>query len=59
MSIIGSMIAKETHSWVEFPGLDDFEVNLNYLNRDELSLKFVILALRLLLISILKCVKNL
>lgn len=36
MSRIGSMIAKNTETWVEFPGIDGFEVNLRFLTRDDL-----------------------
>lgn len=36
MSRIGSMIAKETTTWVEFPGIDGFEVNLRFLTREDL-----------------------
>lgn len=30
------MIAKETTTWVEFPGIEGFEVNLRFLTRDDL-----------------------
>lgn len=36
MSRIGSMIAKETTTWVEFPGIEGFEVNLRFLTREDL-----------------------
>lgn len=36
MSKIGSLITKETSTWVEFPDIDGFEVNLRYLNREDL-----------------------
>lgn len=36
MSKIGSMIAKETSTWVEFPDIDGFEVNLCFLTREDL-----------------------
>lgn len=31
------MIAKETTTWVEFPDVDGFEVNLRFLTREELT----------------------
>jgi len=31
------MIAKETTTWVEFPDIDGFEVNLRFLTREELT----------------------
>ena len=37
MSKIKSMIAKETTTWVEFPDVDGFEVNLRFLTREELT----------------------
>ena len=36
MSKIKNLIAKETTSWVEFPDIDGFEVELVYLNREDL-----------------------
>lgn len=36
MSKIGSMIAKETSTWVEFPDIEGFEVNLRFLTREDL-----------------------
>jgi|TARA_E500000178_G_scaffold337704_1_gene377196 hypothetical protein len=36
MSKIGNLVAKETTSWVEFPEIDGFEINLRYLNREDL-----------------------
>jgi len=36
MSKIASLIAKETSAWVEYPDIDGFEVNLTFLNRDDL-----------------------
>lgn len=36
MSKIGSAIAKETSTWVEFPDIDGFEVNLRFITREEL-----------------------
>ena len=36
MSKIKNLIAKETTSWVEFPEIDGFEVELVYLNREDL-----------------------
>jgi len=36
MSKIKNLIAKETTSWVEFPDIDGFEVNLRYLTREDL-----------------------
>ena len=36
MSKIGNLIAKETATWVEFPEIDEFEINLVYLTRDDL-----------------------
>ena len=36
MSKIKNLIAKETTSWVEFPDIDGFEIQLAYLNRDDL-----------------------
>lgn len=36
MSKIRSMIAKETTTWVEFPGIEGFEVNLRFLTREDL-----------------------
>ncbi len=36
MSKIKKLIAKETTSWVEFPDIEGFEVNLRYLTREDL-----------------------
>ena len=36
MSKIKNLVAKETTSWVEFPEIDGFEVELVYLNREDL-----------------------
>jgi len=36
MSKIKNLIAKETTSWVEFPDIDGFELNLRYLTREDL-----------------------
>jgi hypothetical protein len=36
MSKIKSMINKETSTWVEFPDIDGFEVNLRFLSREDL-----------------------
>ncbi len=36
MSKIGNVIAKETTSWIEFPDIDGFEVNLRFLTREDL-----------------------
>lgn len=36
MSKIKSMLVKETSTWVEFPDIDGFEVNLRYITREEL-----------------------
>ena len=36
MSKLKNLIAKETTSWVEFPDIDGFEIELVYLNRDDL-----------------------
>ena len=36
MSKIKNLIAKETTSWVEFPDIEGFEVELVYLNREDL-----------------------
>ena len=36
MSKIKNMIAKETSTWVEFPDIDGFEVNLRFLTREDL-----------------------
>ena len=36
MSKIKNLIAKETTSWVEFPEIDGFEIELVYLNREDL-----------------------
>jgi len=36
MSKIGNLIAKETTTWVEFPDIDGFVVNLRYLTREDL-----------------------
>lgn len=36
MSKIKNLVAKETTTWVEFPDVDGFEVNLRYLTREDL-----------------------
>ena len=36
MSKIGSLVNKETTSWIEFPDIDGFEVQLRFLTRDDL-----------------------
>jgi len=36
MSKIGNLVAKETTSWVEFPDIDGFEVQLRFLTREDL-----------------------
>jgi len=36
MSKIKSMLIKETSTWVEYPDIDGFEVNLRYLTREDL-----------------------
>ena len=36
MSKLKKLIAKETTSWVEFPDIDGFMIELVYLNRDDL-----------------------
>jgi hypothetical protein len=36
MSKIKNMIAKDSSTWVPFPELDDFEVNLRFLTREDL-----------------------
>lgn len=36
MSKIRNLVAKETTTWVEFPDIDGFEVNLRYLTREDL-----------------------
>ena len=36
MSKIKNLVAKETTSWVEFPDIEGFEVELVYLNREDL-----------------------
>lgn len=36
MSKIGNFIAKETTSWIEFPDIDGFEVQLRFLTREDL-----------------------
>lgn len=36
MSKIKSMLVKETSTWVEFPDIDGFEVNLRYITREDL-----------------------
>ena len=36
MRKIKNLVAKETTSWVEFPDIDGFEIQLAYLNRDDL-----------------------
>lgn len=36
MSKIKNLVAKETTTWVEFPDIDGFEVNIRFLNREDL-----------------------
>jgi len=36
MSTIKNLIATETTTWVEFPDIDGFEVNLRFLSREDL-----------------------
>jgi len=36
MSKIRNLVAKETTTWVEFPDIDGFQVNLRYLTREDL-----------------------
>ena len=36
MSKIKSMLVKETSTWVEYPDIEGFEVNLRYLTREDL-----------------------
>ena len=36
MSKIGNLVAKETTSWIEFPDIDGFEVQLRFLTREDL-----------------------
>ena len=36
MSKIASLVAKETSAWVEYPDIDGFQINLVFLNRDDL-----------------------
>ena len=36
MSKIKSLLVKETSTWVEYPDIDGFEVNLRYLTREDL-----------------------
>ena len=36
MSKIKNMIAEQSSVWVEYPDIEGFEVNLNYLNREDL-----------------------
>ena len=36
MSKIKNMLVKETSTWVEFPDIDGFEVNLRFITREEL-----------------------
>lgn len=36
MSKIKNMLIKDTSTWVEFPDIEGFELNLHYLNREEL-----------------------
>ena len=36
MSKIKNLVAKETTSWVEFPDIEGFEIELVYLNREDL-----------------------
>jgi hypothetical protein len=36
MSKIRNLVAKETTTWVDFPDIDGFQVNLRYLTREDL-----------------------
>ena len=36
MSKIKNLVAKETTTWVDFPDIDGFEVNIRFLNREDL-----------------------
>ena len=36
MSKIGNLLAKQPATWVDFPEIDGFEINLIYLTRDDL-----------------------
>src|SRR5210317_857856 len=36
MSKIKNLVAKETSTWVDFPDIDGFEVNIRFLNREDL-----------------------
>ena len=36
MSKIGSLLVKDTSTWVEFPDIDGFEVNVRFIAREEL-----------------------
>jgi len=36
MSKIKNLVAKETTTWVDFPDIDGFQVNLRYLTREDL-----------------------
>jgi len=36
MSKIKNLVAKETTTWVEFPDIDGFQINLRYLTREDL-----------------------
>ena len=36
MSKLKKLIAKETTSWVDFPEIDDFKIEIAYLNREDL-----------------------
>jgi hypothetical protein len=36
MSKIKSMLVKETSTWVEFPDIDGFEINLRFVTREDL-----------------------
>jgi hypothetical protein len=36
MSKIGSLLVKDTSTWVEFPDIDGFEVNICFIPREEL-----------------------
>ena len=36
MCKLGNLIAKETATWVDFPEIEGFEINLIYLTRDDL-----------------------
>lgn len=36
MSKIKSLLVKDTATWVEFPDIDGFEVNIRFITRDEL-----------------------